>query len=283
MECEKEEADLPQFVKDAGPPPHFDKENAWKQSWRALEDVLSGAVNMGENIATVESIGVSNFDATLVSELVQVARTPPQIIQANVWSYVFDPHLMKVLDANRIHFQAYNVMNGVFSRSSRSPNALRSLEFIARELSMSSTPSATPNPTQVVLKWLVDNSVSIIPRTTNQEHLKSNSQLQPFSRLTAEQGGRVKTAVQALLQGRDISPPVARFHNKHHEMVAIYWRSEETGEEHPVKLDMEAGSSVQQTTFPGHTFVAYNKDRTRQVKLQVPQVFGETVDLHVEL
>lgn len=39
MNCEEEENNLPQFVKDAGPPPHLDKQNAWKHSWRALEEL----------------------------------------------------------------------------------------------------------------------------------------------------------------------------------------------------------------------------------------------------
>ena len=37
MHCEVEEEELPQSVKDAGPPPHLDKDNAFKESWRALE------------------------------------------------------------------------------------------------------------------------------------------------------------------------------------------------------------------------------------------------------
>ena len=37
MHCEEEEEKLPQSVKDAGPPPHSDMDNAFKESWRALE------------------------------------------------------------------------------------------------------------------------------------------------------------------------------------------------------------------------------------------------------
>mmetsp|Transcript_19328 Transcript_19328/g.22357 ORF Transcript_19328/g.22357 Transcript_19328/m.22357 type:complete len:192 (+) Transcript_19328:113-688(+) len=33
MNCEEEENNLPKYVKDAGPPPHLDKKNAWKDSW----------------------------------------------------------------------------------------------------------------------------------------------------------------------------------------------------------------------------------------------------------
>ncbi len=37
MNCEEEERNLPQRIKDAGPPPHLNKENAFLESWRALE------------------------------------------------------------------------------------------------------------------------------------------------------------------------------------------------------------------------------------------------------
>jgi len=40
MDCGREERVLPQYVKDAGSSPllHY---NAWKESWRALEDLYS--------------------------------------------------------------------------------------------------------------------------------------------------------------------------------------------------------------------------------------------------
>lgn len=37
MNCEEEEMNLPQRIKDAGPPPHLNKENAFIDSWKALE------------------------------------------------------------------------------------------------------------------------------------------------------------------------------------------------------------------------------------------------------
>jgi hypothetical protein len=37
MECEREENELPEYVRDVGSPPHLDKDNAFKESWRALE------------------------------------------------------------------------------------------------------------------------------------------------------------------------------------------------------------------------------------------------------
>jgi len=70
MECEKEEGNLPEYVKDAGPPPHLDKTNAWKNSWRALEDMYmeheERRINDTKNSISggpyLESIGVSNFE-----------------------------------------------------------------------------------------------------------------------------------------------------------------------------------------------------------------------------
>ena len=37
MNCEREENELPKHVKEAGPPPHLNKENAFLESWIALE------------------------------------------------------------------------------------------------------------------------------------------------------------------------------------------------------------------------------------------------------
>ena len=67
MDCKGEEERLPQHVKDAGPPPHLDPENAWKGSWKALEELYAD-----DELRQIESIGVSNFDHKDFKALIDV-------------------------------------------------------------------------------------------------------------------------------------------------------------------------------------------------------------------
>lgn len=81
MKCEEEEHNLPRVVKDAGPAPHLDKENAFKESWRALEDMFLGDVST-VNRAKLESIGVSNFGVEDLKAL-EKSRVTPHILQVS--------------------------------------------------------------------------------------------------------------------------------------------------------------------------------------------------------
>jgi diketogulonate reductase-like aldo/keto reductase len=102
MHCEDEEAALPDVDKETGPPPGPD---SWKESWAALEDLYTAG--------KVKMIGVSNFNVEEMKELELIAKVKPHLMQGNVWSLIFDPTLMHVLRQNKVHFQAYNALNGV--------------------------------------------------------------------------------------------------------------------------------------------------------------------------
>lgn len=86
MHCEEEELGLPQSVKELGTAPHLDKENAWKDSWKALEDLYiehapkrEGKKSVNEPV--IASIGVSNFELEDMKALKDLARIPPHIYQ----------------------------------------------------------------------------------------------------------------------------------------------------------------------------------------------------------
>ena len=84
MNCLEEEDNLPQHVKDAGPPPHLHKQTAFKESWRALEDIYLGKFpNLGTNNSTkITSIGVSNFELEDLFEN-HIYLFPPFLISEN--------------------------------------------------------------------------------------------------------------------------------------------------------------------------------------------------------
>jgi diketogulonate reductase-like aldo/keto reductase len=216
MECEKEEENLPVRIKKAGPPPHLDPK-AFVESWRALEDLFLGNTEYtkkyakhgeGMEIPVIATIGVSNFDIHDLEEIHKTARVKPHILQGNVASFVFDEALIDYLDEHDIHFQAYNVMNGIIGpwAADRAPNSLQALEQVAEELSDASVDTYTP--AQVVLKWLVDENVSVIPRTTQAEHLVANSgkSIAAMPSLSDSQRDQVWDAVRGLLEGKDPEP-----------------------------------------------------------------------------
>lgn len=282
MDCAGEEEKLPQSVKKAGPPPHLDKDHAFKESWRALEDIYLGHIRVGENLPKLASIGVSNFDKNDLQDLATTARISPHIIQLNVWSIVFDPHLTEYCRKHKIHLQAYNVMNGIVGRKDVAPYAYGSLWDVAK--SFSSQGDEPWDPARVLLTWLVQQNVSVIPRTSNRRRLATNSPktIAKMDDLSKAQQDRVEEAVRALLSGQDLSPPRATFVNQHSDVLHLFWSNIHQGEEVPVKMDLAPGETWDTQTFAGHVFVAYDGEKKQRREFTIRASYGENEKLVID-
>lgn len=277
MDCEGEEERLPQYVKDLGPPPHLDKDNAHLESWRALEDLY----DQDDRIA---SIGISNFDLRDIKTLVSKSRITPHILQGNVWTLLFDPHLMQYLTENDIHFQAYNVMNGIFSQTSRAPNAYHSLAALAHDVSSHDNDALVATPAQLVLAWLIQKQVSVIPRTSNKQHLQENAvSIEVVPTLTLKQQETIQSAVAALLRGVDLEPPKVTFYNSANQVAHLYWIHAESGEHVAVKEHLKPKESFESQTYPGHVFVAMDESKQTRNEFQVSAGYGDAQEFHIEL
>jgi len=274
MDCEGEEERLPQHVKDAGPPPHLDPENAWKGSWKAMEELYAD-----DELRQIESIGVSNFGHEDFKALIEECEIVPHIIQGNVWSLMFDPWLVNMVRENKVIFQAYNVMNGIVKRGDVAPNAYQLLRNIGEDLGPFTV-------AQTVLAWLVQQDVSVIPRASSLSHQDDNSPywLSSVPTLSDEEKEEIERAVKALLKGEDVEAPdsvLATVTNSLDSAITIFFVDEE-GEEVLAHEDpVEPGDSIQLNTHPGHVFVAYNDDRSFEMVLEVDAEYGQRQHLEV--
>jgi len=278
MNCEQEEYNLPNNVKEAGPAPHLDPDHAFLESWRALEDLYEASSESSADLSLL-SIGVSNFDLEDLQLLEENARIMPHIIQLNVWAVVFDPHLMEYCQKHHIHVQVYNIMNGIVGSRDSAPNAFELLWAVAHDLQKQhGAGTGNITPSQVVMAWLTQQGISVIPRTSKIEHLESNAPVTITSipTLTPEQQDKVVMAVRALLTGRDLEPPTARFYNDHpSDVLHLFWLHADTREEIPVQLDLARGEHFDTRTFPGHVFVAYNGDKDQRREFTISASYGE--------
>ena len=278
MKCEQEEADLLDSVKEAGPAPHLDPDHAFLESWRALEDLYEASSSPSADVSLI-SIGVSNFDLDDLKLLEENAHIMPHIIQLNVWAVVFDPHLMEYCQQHQIHVQVYNVMNGIVGSRGSAPNAFELLWTVAHELNVQrDTIAGNITPAQVVVAWLTQQGISVIPRTGKIEHLESNAPvtIALIPELSLQQQEKIVIAIRALLTGRDLEPPKARFYNDHpSDNLHLFWLHADTKEEVPVQLDLAPGEHFDTRTFPGHIFVAYNGGKDQRREFTISASYGE--------
>lgn len=278
MDCEGEEEKLPDHIKTAGPNPALDPDNAWKQSWKALEDMY-----LSEEYP-IASIGLSNFHLKEIEQVEAFAQIHPHVIQLNLWSLLYDAHLIDYCHKHRIHVQAYNVVHGTVRNPDNAPRAMRHLEKVANELSVEVGEKLTP--VQVVLSWLIQHGVSVIPRTTNILRLEENSavSLLNIPAFTDHQVETVAHAVEAYLSGDDLEDihVSVTFHAVSKDIV-LYWMGRNGDESSEVRIELlRVGDTFNETTYPSHKFRAYdaqNKDLWTEHDINAN--YGDHV--HIEL
>jgi len=279
MNCDKEEEDLPDHIKSAGPNPSDDPDNAWKESWKLLEEFYLS------DKYPIASIGISNFHLQDIETMDTFARIHPHVLQANLWSLLYDAQLVDYCHKHRIHIQVYNAMQGTIMKPEVAPRAYHHIQKIAYEVGDKTETEVTP--AQVILAWLIQHGVSVIPRTSKLSRLGENSAVS-LSNIPALSDMQVETgahAVESYLSGDDLEQDIhvsVSFHAVNKDIM-LYWLKDD-GEEVRVAY-VKQGEVFNETTYPNHKFRTYDasdKDLPFN-EHQVSANFGDHVSFHVEL
>ena len=127
------------------------------------------------------SIGVSNYDITQLDELIRATGERPAVNQIP-WSLSrHDPGLLAAHADRGVTVEGYSSLNGTRL------NDAALTQIAARH---------RVTPAQVVLRWILDRGIVVIPRSSRPEHIASNFDLFSFSlspEETARLGGNVRT------------------------------------------------------------------------------------------
>jgi hypothetical protein len=180
-------------------------------------------------------------------------------------------------------------MNGILSSIFNTPHAHHHLLMVANDLKKGmpeELASGSVTAAQVILKWLIQFGLSIIPRTSNLDRLAENSavKLAAIPDLDDAHLEIVAHAVEAMLSGTDLEVDVfvtVTFHAKNQDMFLYFIM----GEDNETQLSYIAkGDSFEEQTHPHHTFRlyhAYNPDVYHTYTVE--GTYGEHQHIHVEL
>jgi len=279
MNCEKDEEKTPDHVKKAGSPPHLNKD-AWKGSWRALEEAYLS------DTYTVESIGVANFHLRDLQELTAHAKVEPHILQTNIWTLLYDPLMIRHCHENGVHIQVHNVMKSIVLNQDKLPNAYHHLLKTASELSESTPNGRDVSPAQTILAWLIQHGVSVVPQTSKLSRLQENSamDLATIPELTDFQVESMAHTIEAFLSNKDLEEDIhvkVSFHATTMDTF-LYWKAHD-GDEVKVAF-IPKGETYHDITYPNHSFRLYNaKNKDHYIDHKITATFGEHEDVHAEL
>ncbi len=150
----------------------------------------------------VRAIGLSNFKKEQIEEILSICEVKPTVLQTELHPYNQEPELKKFLSDNGIVPQAWYPLG-------HGDTALRS-EPIFAELGK----KYGKTPTQIILRWHIQDGNIVIPGSKNPEHIKSNFDLYDFE-LTADE----MASIAAVNQNKRYYTSTPEMLKKYAEMV----------------------------------------------------------------
>ena len=148
----------------------------------------------------VRKIGVCNYSAVLLHDLMSYARIKPAMLQIESHPYLTQEALIRTA-------QSYNIAVTAFS-------PLGALSYVSLDMASSGDSVLTEpvvlataerlgvTPAQVVLRWGIQRGTAIIPKTSRAERLSENIALSDFSLTDSDM-----EAISALNQNRRFNDP----------------------------------------------------------------------------
>lgn len=319
MKCESEEEGLSEHIKSIGPSPLLDKENAWKGSWRALEEMYNAGI--------LESIGVSNFNLQEMNTLLDIAKVKPHIYQGSIHSINFDKQLVELLSKHNVFIQVYNILKDTLLSNSKEELANNHAYGVLQRVGMSYETTKKPvvyPPSSVIMSYLLQHGYGILAGTshTQNNHLKYNAPeflIDMFPKLSARHDMDIENALSNLLlfaqQKLQASSPsdellddhkkqfetnysksnivilpepnqgvVTTFFNGFTKSIKLFLISENTGY-HPIPVTvwMDPGKSKRVLASPKDVYVAYDGHGNAVKKFWVSEENGGEETFSIEL
>ena len=152
--AQKKGTTIPQSDEDMIPLSELPLELTWAEMEKAYNDGL------------VKAIGVSNFGATRLEEFLQKVQVMPAVNQIECHPLLQQNELIDFCRKNNVAVTAYSPLGS--QHESNEPSVLDNdvIKGIAERLKVT--------PAQVVLAWLMNRGVIVIPKSVHQDRIKEN-------------------------------------------------------------------------------------------------------------
>lgn len=138
-----------------------------QETWKAMESLTEKRL--------VKAIGISNFTVPMLLDLLSYAKIIPAVNQIELHPYLQQESLIEFLRYKNIAAVAYTPLGnpkGGFKENF--PVLLK--DKMIQEIAAKHDKSAA----QILLKWGIQRNTSVIPKSENPDHLKSNIEIFDF-------------------------------------------------------------------------------------------------------
>ncbi|KAG0424823.1 hypothetical protein HPB47_027978 [Ixodes persulcatus] len=154
-------------------------------TWKGMED----AANQG----LTRSIGLCNFNREQISRILAVAAIKPANLQVECHAYLNQKDLQQFCSTHSISFTAYAPLGSPAphnaSPTTSSPSGSRkheSSKLLQDSVLKGIAERYGKSPAQVLIRWLLQRGVVVLPRSTNAAHIHENFQVFDFELTEAD-------------------------------------------------------------------------------------------------
>lgn len=162
------------------------------ETWQAMEELVSSGL--------VKNIGVSNFNTSLLRDMLSYAKIPPAVLQVELHPYLTQEKLVRFCRQEKIAVTAFSPLGapsyvplGMATENDSVMNEQVVRDAAARH---------KKTPAQIVLHWAVQRGTAAIPKTNKVERLRENLSIFDFE-LSADE----MNAITALDRNRRFNDP----------------------------------------------------------------------------
>ncbi|KAL7483334.1 hypothetical protein ACHAW6_008980 [Cyclotella cf. meneghiniana] len=181
------------------PSPLEDK-SAWKRSYRALEELYLRDI--------LESIGVSNFGPTDMAVLYEHATVGPHLYMGTLRTLVEEEEMVEEMVKHGVHYICYDAASTVLGGRQEARSAFGKLERMGARhgMTVGEADGNGYSAVQIVLGWLIQRRVGVVPGTKETGHLIENSPtvLSTMPEFTPRESLDIEMAVLSLVRGEDL-------------------------------------------------------------------------------
>jgi len=137
-----------------------------RETWEAMEDLVQKGL--------VKAIGVSNFTAPMLVDLLTYAKIVPAMNQIELHPYNAQQRMVDYCKYMSIAVTAYSPLGSPGTREANEPVLLEDpkLQAIAKKYNKSAA--------QVLIRWAIQRGTVVIPKSVHPDKIKSNFEVFDF-------------------------------------------------------------------------------------------------------
>ncbi|KAF9935612.1 NAD(P)H-dependent D-xylose reductase (XR) [Mortierella antarctica] len=143
------------------------------ETWAAMEELVRSG--------KVRDIGVSNFPAILLMDLLAYAKVKPAVLHVEVHPYMNNAALIKYAKSQGLQITGYSNFGPLSYADLGIPLAKDAVPLFKEDRIVKIAGEHQKTPAQIILRWLVQKEIAVIPKSTDTDRMTQNASIFDFA------------------------------------------------------------------------------------------------------